>query len=205
VKIVTLLAGGWSASQVDLARLPGTVIAVNDAAYYAPRWDVCVSMDRTWTENRWRLIEHSTAKRFWLRRCTMKNVNAEKLPHVALYENDHKATVLSEKSGTLNGTNSGLCALNLAYQMRPQRLILVGFDMALGPRGEKHWFPDYPWKNGGGSKACKLAEWAAQLSIADAQLHRAGIEVVTCSERSPIKRWRRLPPRLICEGAECAA
>ena len=201
---ITLLAGGWSASQVDLAKLPGIVIAVNDAAYYAPRWDVCVSMDRLWTENRWRLIEHSTAKRFWLRRCTMKNVTAEKLTHVELFENNHKATVMSEQHGTLDGTNSGFCALNLAYQMKPQRLILVGFDMALGPRGEKHWFPDYPWKNGGGSKSGKLAEWAQQIHTAAVQLDRAGIEVFACSERSPVKRWRRIPAKQIGE-VECAA
>src|SRR4029077_3462946 len=204
MKIVTLLAGGWSASQVDLAKLPGTVIAVNDAAYYAPRWDLCVSMDRLWTENRWHLIEHSTSKRFWLRRCTMKNVSAENLAHVTLFDNDHKASVLSDRSGTLNGTNSGLCALNLAFQMRPQRLILVGFDMALGPRGERHWFPDYPWKSGGGSKAGKLAEWAQQMHTAAAQLDQAGIEVRVCAERSPVQRWPRLPPRLI-EEAACAA
>ena len=201
--IVTALAGGWSASQVDLAKLPGTVIAVNDAAYYAPRWDICVSMDRMWTENRWRLIEHSTSKLFWLRRCTMKNVSAEHLPHVSLFENDHTATVMSDEPGRLNGTNSGFCALNLAFHLKPRRLILVGFDMALGPKGERHWFPDYPWKNGGGSRQSKLNEWAQQLTNVAEQFDSAGICVEVCAERSPVKRWPRIHPRAF-ERAPCA-
>lgn len=201
---VTVLAGGWSASKVDLRKLPGAVIAVNDAAYYAPRWDICVSMDRMWAENRWALIERSTTRAIFLRRSTMKNVDPKGLKHVHLFENDHKATVLSDEVGTLHGTNSGFCALNLAYQMRPQKLFLVGFDMALGPRGERHWFPNYPWKNGGGSGAGKLAEWSRQFDTAAIQLERAGIEVAVCSKLSPVKRWARIDPANLTE-AECAA
>lgn len=201
---VTVLAGGWSASKVDLRKLPGTVIAVNDAAYYAPRWDICVSMDRLWAENRWALIERSTTRAIFLRRSTMKNVDPRELKHVHLFENDHKATVLSDERGTLHGTNSGFCALNLAYQMRPQKLFLVGFDMALGPRGERHWFPNYPWKGGGGSGAGKLAEWSRQFDTAAIQLERVGISVAICSSSSPIKRWPRIDPASLV-GAECAA
>ncbi len=65
--VITVLAGGWSASRFDLHKLPGTIIAVNDAAYYAPRWDLCVSMDRLWSENRWQLIT-KCGKPVWLRR-----------------------------------------------------------------------------------------------------------------------------------------
>lgn len=201
---ISVLAGGWSASRVDLAKLPGMVIAVNDSAYYAPRWDICVSMDRLWAENRWRLIEHSTAKQFHLRKSTMKNVSAKGLGHVHLFENDHTAIVLSDDVGTLNGTSSGMCALNLAYQLSPRELYLVGFDMALGPRGERHWFPDYPWKNGGGSGAGKLAEWSRQFETAAVQLDQAGISVRVCAERSPVPRWPRIDPKGLA-GLSCAA
>lgn len=43
---VTIVAGGWSASKVDLTILPGKIIGVNDAWKYLPRCDVVVSMDR---------------------------------------------------------------------------------------------------------------------------------------------------------------
>lgn len=192
---MTILAGGWSASRVDLRKLPGTVIAVNDSAYYAPRWDICVSMDRIWAENRWALIERSTTRAIHLRRSTMKNVDPRGLKHVHLFENDHKATVLSDEHGTLHGTNSGFCALNLAYQMRPQRLFLVGFDMALGPKGERHWFPDYEWKNGGGSGAAKLSEWSAQFATAAQQLLAVNVKTRICGGTSAVKSWERIDRR----------
>lgn len=130
---VTVLAGGWSASQFDLAKLPGTVIAVNDSAVYAPRWDICISMDRLWSENRFDWMRKQK-KPIWLRRSTIKNF--EQLEHMTAFDNDHVSTILSDEEYLLNGTHSGFCALNLAYQMRPRDIYLVGFDMTRGPRGE---------------------------------------------------------------------
>ena len=110
MSVVTIIAGGWSASLLDLKKLPGTIIAVNDAAYYAPRWDICVSMDRLWTENRWRLIE-ATRKPVWLRRAAVKNISAKynliNFPHVHEFYCDHTSTTLSDMPDTLNGTHSG--------------------------------------------------------------------------------------------------
>jgi hypothetical protein len=59
--------------------------------------------------------------------------------------------VFTDQVGVLNGTNSGLCGFNLAYQMRPKQILLFGFDMKRGPNGEAHWFPDYPWAKPGGA------------------------------------------------------
>lgn len=172
---ITIVAGGWSASQLNLERLPGTIIAVNDSAMYLPKWDICVSMDRLWAEHRVESLK-GRDKAIWLRSSTMANI--AKAPPIVTFNCDHRSTVLAERPAEghwLNGTHSGFCALNLAYQMRPRDLYLVGFDMALGPRGERHWFPDYPWKNGGGSSALKLREWAFQFKTAYGQLRRAGI------------------------------
>ena len=43
----------------------------------------------------------------------------------------------------LNG-NSGFQALNLAFLWGYRRIILLGFDMKAGPRGERHHHPDHP-------------------------------------------------------------
>jgi hypothetical protein len=185
MKRITVLAGGWSASQMDLRKLPGYVIAVNDAAIYAPRVDAVLSMDRLWTENRFAAVAKFGVP-VHLRREALKNVSVVGLAHVYPFECDHTSTTLSDQPGTLNGTHSGFCAFNLAYQMRPQSIFLVGFDMALGPRGERHWFPDYPWKGGGGSSASKLAEWSGQFDRAAEQLLRAGIKAfVAGSPKTP--------------------
>jgi hypothetical protein len=174
---ITLLAGGWSASGVDLHWLPGKVIAVNDAAIYAPRVDFVVSMDRMWVEARFaRVVKFG--KSLWLRRSTLRNiVRWQDVPRVTAFDCDHTSTTLSVTPDTLNGTHSGFCALNLAYLLRPRRLYLVGLDSRPGPKGERHWFPDYAWKNGGGSKPAKIAEWSKQYDTAATQLRSAGIEV----------------------------
>jgi hypothetical protein len=173
--VISIIAGGWSATRSNLAKLPGIIIAVNDAAIFAPRIDLVVSMDRMWAENRFAQVSQF-GKPLWLRRSTLRNVKWEEAQCVTPFECDHESTTLSDRPGILNGTHSGFCALNLAYSMRPQRLYLIGFDMQLGPKGERHWFPDYPWKNGGGSKQGKLSSWAGQFRTAARQLAQAGIE-----------------------------
>lgn len=188
MKKVTIIAGGWTAKFVDLRRAPGFVIAVNDAALYAPRWDAALSMDRLWFENRHEQVLKA-GKPLYMRESAIKSRGEHAV--VERFACDHKSTKMAELApeGTrhLNGTHSGFCALNLAYQMRPEELFLVGFDMSLGPKGERHWFPDYPWSNGGGSGAGKLAEWAVQFRVAAEQLRAARIatHLVECALKVP--------------------
>lgn len=178
--IVTVLAGGWSASRVDLERLPGYVICVNDAAIYSPRCDAAVSMDRLWAEGRMEAISESRGP-VHLRGVTLKreewHVSQALLERVKPFACDHESTALSDYVGTLHGRHSGFCAVNLAYQMRPKICYLVGFDFDLGPGGERHWYPPYPWKSGGGTKRGKLAEWRPELGYIRRPFGRAGISL----------------------------
>lgn len=177
MKQIAVIAGGWSASRLDLRKVPGSVIAVNDSALYAPRVDIIVSMDRLWVENRFEQVSRF-GKPTYVRRGNLRNVTAPIGEHVLEFDCDHTSTEMSDAYLTLNGTNSGMCALNLAYQRRPDRLLLIGFDGGLGPRGEKHWFPDYPWKSGGGSKPRTLERWDAQLAGLMSRCIAAGIETI---------------------------
>lgn len=202
MKQITVLAGGWSASQFDLRKLPGFVIAVNDSAYYGPRWDACVSMDRLWSENRFDWMQKQR-KPIWLRRSTIKNFRVDELAHIRAFDNDHLATELSDQEGRLDGTNSGLCALNLAYQMRPAEIFLVGFDMTLGPRGEKHWYPPYPWSQSTG--AARLEEWSRQFVGPAKQCAAAGISVFTAGTFSRIKTFEHVGRQSLERAAQCVA
>lgn len=181
VSVITVLAGGYSASSYDLGSLPGVVIAVNDSAYYAPRWDIAVSMDRLWSENRFEWLKRQH-KRVFLRESTIKNFSITDWPLFVGYKNDHSTCIFSDKEGTLNGRHSGAVALNLAYQLRPEKLFIVGMDLHLGPRGERHWHTDYPWKSGGGSKSGTLQDWNHDFQSQLTQLRGAGIEVIQCTE-----------------------
>ncbi len=193
-RTISILAGGWSAAHIDKSRLPGLVIAVNDAAVHAPKVDVVVSMDRLWAENRfgWLRDNHSP-KIAWLRRSACKNIPTA--DWVEVFENDHNSTDFAEDRGTLNGTNSGFCALNLAYQLRPDRIILFGFDMNRSPEGLPYWFPDYPWaKPGGSTSGGKYKAWASQFEAAARAFKDAGIEVLNASPMSAIDVFGKIAP-----------
>lgn len=202
---VTIVAGGWSASQFDLSKLPGTVIGVNDAALLIPHVDVIVSMDRLWAENRMDKLR-GLRKPTWLRKRTLMNIDLTGCPWVTPFENDHQSTTLCDSPGTLNGTHSGFCALNLAYQMRPSLLYLVGFDMARGPQGETHWFPQYPWSVSS-TGAARLAVWSGQFHGAAQQLREAGIRTyIATRDLGPLPYTHaRLPfPQITRRALEAA-
>jgi hypothetical protein len=157
---VTVLAGGWSARQY-LDRLEGTIIGVNDAAIFSPcrhRRQHGPAVDRAPLGPPGRDRQAGLAA----------PIGAEEHPPAAaglgrsFDLRPHLDRLSTDVEGVLNGTHSGFCALNLAYQMRPQRLVLVGFDMGKGPGGEAHWWPDYPWaKPGGATTGGKFKAWAA--------------------------------------------
>jgi hypothetical protein len=190
---ISILAGGWSVKGLDLTRLPGKVIGVNDSAVRA-RCDIAVSMDRLWTENRWANL-HALKREAHIRKSAIKNI-AARPDWLHLFDCDHTLAELSEVEGILNGTNSGLCALNLAYQMRPRRIILLGFDMCRSPRGEAYWHDPYPWsKPQGGTGNGRYAEWAGQFARAAAQCKASGIEVINASKASKITAFPKVDPR----------
>lgn len=197
--VVTIIGGGWSVRYIDLAHLAGHVIAVNDAATHLLSWDTVVSMDRMWTEHRWpdlatMLTEHPR-RRAWLRRSAVQNLQVTgDFPGVEVFECDHTSNLFAPACAAprrLNGTNSGACALNLAWQMRPGRLYLLGFDMNRGPGGEAYWYPKYDWKGAGTSNG-KYQEWAGQFSQAAADFRAIGCQVYNVSMTSAIESFPKM-------------
>jgi hypothetical protein len=190
-KIVSVVAGGYSVRSVDLYRIPGTVVAVNDSALYLPRVDRIVSMDRVWTENRAEWLKEQKLPTH-LRRGTIPLDLLEKT-WVRPYWNDNKSVSFGPTEAHLNGTNSGYCALNLAYTMRPEELYLFGFDMQRGPRNEAHWYADYPW-NPKASSSGKLNEWAKQFGEIAEAFNRLGTKVINVSNRTLLKHFLVMRP-----------
>lgn len=197
---VTIIGGGWSVLNLPLDCLCGRVIAVNDSAIHAPRWDVAVSMDRLWTEHRLneviiRSAEVEPRREIWLRRSAVQNLKVDGWPWVHVFECDHETNIFSTKRGTLNGTNSGACAMNLAWQMRPARLFLLGFDMCRGPNGRAYWYPPYTWGNeAGGTSNGKYAKWANQFKAARSAFQRIGCKVFNVSPASAIEDFPKMTP-----------
>jgi hypothetical protein len=189
--VVSVVGGGYSFKAIDRDTIPGKIIAVNDAAVHLERYDYALSMDRLWVENRMpQLVER--ARPAYLRRAAVKHVNTSHAwCHV--FENDYETVRFSRTPDRLNGTNSGACALNLAYIMKPKELYLFGFDMCKGPNEEPYWYAPYPWAAPqGATKPGKYKSWVEEFDEIAAQFASIGTRVVNVSSRSRIKQFVRI-------------
>jgi hypothetical protein len=188
--VISIVGGGASVRAVDLSRIPGTIIAINDSAIRLPRFDIVVSMDRLWTEYRYdrlRLLR----KPAHLRRSALKNIR-DKWPWLNSFECDYTSAAFSDQRGVLNGMNSGQCGFNLAWQMRPAQILLFGFDMKRAADGAAYWYEPYPWSEKGATKNGKYADWAKQFARSAKQCAAAGIDVAVVGD-SAIDCFRKLP------------
>lgn len=195
---LTIVSGGWSVSDVDLRKLVGFVIAVNDSGILVPRCDAIVSMDRLWTEHRWPKLTE-LRRGTWLRRSAVQNISEIERAASSwlnVFECDHETNDFSDDPTRLNGTNSGACALNLAYRLKPRRLFLLGYDMNRSPKGKPYWYPPYSWANqSGGTSNKRYREWSAQFERAAISFRSIGTEVFNVSPRSAIDVFPKITPQ----------
>jgi hypothetical protein len=194
---ISIVAGGWSVRDISLDRLCGQIIAVNDAACNLPFVDIVVSMDRLWAEHRWSWLCRR-ASRTWLRRSAVQNIDAAwetAAGWLQIFECDHESTRFSDEHGRLNGPHSGYCALNLAYQLRPSRLYLLGFDMCRDSSGRASWHPPYSWtQRSGATSNGKYSAWAKQFTEAAARFADIGCDVFNVSPASAITAFEKMTP-----------
>jgi len=194
-EVVSVLASGWSVKGLDLSRLPGLVIAVNSAGVHAPRVDEIVTMDRLWAEHYWADLCR-LGKPTWMRSACLKNL-PDRPAWLHLYMCDWQSNVMAGALDFMNGTNSGMVALNRAYKLEPKRVILFGFDMGRSPKGAPYWHPPHPWRPTGGTSNGKYAEWASQFDAAAKQFAKAGIEVLNASPASRIPAFTKVDPQKV--------
>lgn len=205
-QIITVVAGGWSVRDISIQHLCGQIIAVNDAAVHLPVVDIVVSMDRLWTEHRWRWLCRRAGET-WLRRSAVQNLDIQHevaAGWLHVFECQHESHEFASAHGHLNGTNSGLCALNLAWQLRPARVYLLGFDMCRSKAGRTSWHPPYSWAQPNGATSNgKYATWAGQFDDAALRFQSIGCDVWNVSPASAITAFPKMTPaeyRQECEG-----
>lgn len=197
-RIISVVAGGWSFLEVDQSKIPGTIIAINDSAVHltAP-YQVALSMDRLWTEHRWPFIVERQ-KCTYLRKAAVQNIaDVEHVSFVKVFACNHESVNFTGDKRVLNGTNSATCGLALAHALAPEELFLYGFDMCKGPNGEAHWFPDYPWAQGGATSPGKFNAWAMEFNIIAKQFKQAGVRVVNVSSRSMLNCFQKEKPQAL--------
>lgn len=195
---ITIVAGGWSVRNVAIDRLCGLVFGVNDAAYHLPKPpDVVVSMDRLWSEHRWEWLR-ARAGATWLRRSAVQNLDTKQAiadGWLHVFDCDNQQDGFAHRKEWLNGPNSGHCALNLAWHMRPGRVFLLGFDMNRDRHGVAHWHPPHDWNPPGGATTNgKYREWAGRMKRAAMAFAAIGCEVFNVSPSSSIAAFQKMKP-----------
>jgi hypothetical protein len=95
---------------------------------------------------------------------------------------------LGPKGMIFNGGNSGYGAINLAYQFGAAKIVLLGFDMQKGEKGERHCHPDHPRNM---TQNQPFDQWLPRFEPLAAGLKAAGIEVVNCTRRTALTAFRQ--------------
>jgi hypothetical protein len=133
-----ILGGGPSLAGVDVSRLKGRIIAVNDAFLRRPDANVLFFADPNWLA--WNHDERDDLRKFRGRHIvTRTDVSRDGLD-IKCLRRDKKAA-LSRDPSALAGYCSGGNAINLAYLLGAAEIILLGFDMRPGHWHDRHKKP----------------------------------------------------------------
>lgn len=98
---------------------------------------------------------------------------------------------LSIRPGRIHtGLNSGYQAIGLAFMWGAARIILLGYDMQRGPRGESHHHGDH---EGGLPNLGTLPEWSRRMVQIGIDLRKQGVEVINATRRTAIKCFEQVP------------
>lgn len=197
---VIIVGTGPSLTGFDFNKLHGKgfIIAVNDAHKFVPFANAWFTLDpwglggqQTPDKNFFGQMWAAVPDDFGLRDAKCPTHRTAPLPSIKFLHRIpfHTATVtpddylqwgLSEDSSSINSLNSGYGALNLAYHMRPKKILLLGMDATSG------YFFDPDKK----TRSLNFLPWI--FESAKPQLNAAGISVLNGSHTSKIACFEKM-------------
>ena len=168
---VVILASGPSLTEADCDYVRGKarVIAINSTYRLAPWADVLYACDARW----W--VWHQGAKDFAGLKFALTK-DAARWPGVVVLKNTGTNGLEHDPHGLKNGRNGGYQSINLAVHLGATRIVLLGFDMQKGPKGEQHWHEDHPNKIGPDYR-----KWLGLFETLVGPLKKVGVEVINCT------------------------
>jgi hypothetical protein len=192
VKTAVILASGPSLTQeqINAAAHSGYfTIAVNSTWEKMPAANVLYSGDFLWWKGN---IAKVRAAKFKGKLYTQDSSAAARWTDIKRVRGGNRPG-LGKEVIHING-NSGTQAVNLAYIWGYDRHILLGFDLKLGPNGEKHHHADHPAPMIQGQL---FDEWLKKWVPVARDLKAAKIEVINCTPGSaltlfPMKDWKEV-------------
>lgn len=131
-KTVFIIGGGPSANNVDFNLLQSeTVVCVNDAYRDFPDAAMIYWLDSVWAaENHDTLMLHDCKLKFTAKRHSRVRPNKEDPTSDGGYCLQQTGDFGYDPDvNCLMGNNSGVHALNIVVNMKPKRVVLIGYDM----------------------------------------------------------------------------
>ena len=182
MKTAIVLASGPSLTQeqINAAQFSGHfTIVVNSTWEKMPGAHALYSGDFLWWKHN---IAKVRAADFKGGKWTQDNSASLRWPDIKRMRGGNRGG-LGKEIIHING-NSGTQAVNLAFLWGYNRIILLGFDLKLGPKGEKHHHPDHaaPMIQG----QC-FDEWLKKWVLVAADLKAAKVEVLNATPGSALK------------------
>lgn len=179
---VVCIAGGPSLTVEDVeycrTRVSGAIV-INNAYQIAPWATVLYAADAHWWG--W----HKGAPSFTGLKYTLSRTPMH-IPGLHLLRKTGDEGLELNPNGLRTGRNGGYQAINLAVHLGAVRIILLGYDMQKGPRGESHWHGDHP-RHTDSPYAIFLRKFDTLIE----PLQRIGVDVVNCTRRTALKAFRR--------------
>lgn len=161
------------------------VLAVNDAYRVIPAADLLYACDAKW----WRA--HEGAPLFRGERWTQdKRGGLEAAREFGLHcvASQGGSLPSTDPAVITQGMNSGFQAIEIAALMGARRIILVGFDMGLGPSGVRHFFGDHP---GELNQSSPYHLFLKAFNEAAPHWRDRGLEIINASARTALTCFPR--------------
>ncbi len=192
---VVCIASGPSltSDDVSLVRDKAKTIVVNSSYQMAPWADCLYAADARWWKS------HHGAPEFHGLKYALE-ANAAKWPGVTVLKYGGERGLSSDPTSLKSGRNSGYQAIGLAVHFGASRIVLLGYDMQRGPKGEEHWHANH--------QEHRRSDYPNFLRFFDGlvePLKARGIQIVNCTRRTALTCFDRQPLHAVFSRQEVAA
>lgn len=182
-----------TAADVNAVRGRARVIAINDSFILAPWADVLYACDQHF----WKIhngVPTFNGLKYSLTAKPGKWPGVQNLRHTG-----HDGLEL-DPSAVRTGHNSGYQAINVAVHLGATRILLLGYDMQLGPKGEQNWHRPHHQKS-----SSPYREFQKAFPSLVKPLKMARVDVLNCSRRTALTCFPTMSLEQALAGIEVAA
>lgn len=194
---MVVVASGPSLDKADASRLSRArlakadlrILAVNDAWRMVPCADALYACDAKW----WEHHAASVAAGFEGERWTQDQARGlEVAGRLGLnVVKSRRGGIPSDEPDVIaQGMNSGFQAVNLAALAGGDPIVLLGFDMGLGPGGLSHFFGDHPTQRL--NVKSPFADFIRHFETSAPYYARRGVKILNASRRSALTCFPRI-------------